>query len=212
MSPASSKQTETTKLFDASREIEISIQSGGSKKCVVRFPTDEELCDRVKRHRTIRQHLGRGKSETSEGTKNEQVDLELFQKIRIDADGVQFDEYDAAKVIERLDRVRVTGVERLGDEFCISMSVPGAQTTHTIRMPTEKQKREYQRGAVHVIDDRRSQDIRIALEPGGYLFDKCIVSSTGYAGRVPINHKSVVISELLVELEKIFEEDSDLEL
>lgn len=185
--------------FDVKRELAPTIQSGGAKRCVVRYPTDAELCKRVKDQRTIVHDLGRGKTKM-ETPNAEAVDFALFRQIRIDKDGPEFDEAEGCAVIAKIERCEVIDSERIGGQFRITLRVPKAEVAHVLREPLESEKREYGRGAMSRTGGRRSDEIRIALEPAGVLWDKLKVSTEGYAGDVPINHKSVAISEILYQL------------
>jgi hypothetical protein len=51
--------------------------------------------------------------------------------------------------------------------------------------------------------------MRLHLEPSGTLYDKLHISHTGYAGAVPIAHKSAAVSELIAQMP--IDADDDLE-
>jgi hypothetical protein len=173
-------------MFDASKPIVVPILSGGEKRCEVRFPTDEEWCFWARAQRTIRHFLGRGKSQ-SEDIDLPKINAELFRKIRIDQDGPEFDDAEAGMVIGRVERCQVASIEREGVNYRIEMKVPGAS----------------------VVAARRSVETRAFLEPSGALYDKLHVSHDGYAGDVPIVHKSAAVSEVIAQL--AIEADDDPE-
>jgi hypothetical protein len=187
-------------LFDASKPIVVPILSGGEKQCEVRFPTDEEWCAWARAQRTIRHFLGRGKSQ-SEDVDLPKINAELFARIRIDKDGPEFDDAEAGMVIGRVERSQVT--------YRIEMKVPGARVTHVQRMPTAKEMQDHEKASTSVVAARRSVETRAFLEPSGALYDKLHVSHAGYAGDVPIVHKSAAVSEVVAQL--AIEADDDPE-
>ena len=186
-------------LFDASKPIVVPILSGGEKRCEVRFPMDEEWCAWARAQRTIRHFLGRGKSQ-SEDVDLPKINADLFKKIRIDKDGPEFDDAEAGMAIARVERSQVTDILREGVNYRIEMKVPGARVTHVLRMPTAKEMQDHERASTTVVAARRSVETRAFLEPSGALYDKLHLSHEGYAGAVPIVHKSAAVSEVIAQL------------
>jgi hypothetical protein len=194
------EQTQTSKpVFDAAKPFVVPILSGGEKTCEVRFPTDDEWCSWARGQRTVRRFLGRGKSQ-SEDLDLPKINAELFAKIRTDEDGPEFDDAEAGMVIGRIERCTVVSVEREGINYRIDMKVPGAHVTHVLRMPTAKEMQDHERASTSVVAGRRSIETRAFLEPSGALYDKLHVSHEGYAGAVPIVHKSAAVSEVIAQL------------
>jgi hypothetical protein len=192
------EQTKTP-VFDAGRPFVVPILSGGEKSCEVRFPSDEEWCAWARAQRTVRRFLGRGKSQ-SEDLDLPKINAELFAKIRTDKDGPEFDDAEAGMVIGRIERCAVANVEREGINYRIEMKVAGARVTHVLRMPTAKEMQDHERASTSVVAARRSVETRAFLEPSGALYDKLHVSHDGYAGAVPIVHKSAAVSEVIAHL------------
>jgi hypothetical protein len=193
-------------LFDVAAEIPVKIISGGDLACVVKYPTDQQWIERAAKQRLIKRNLGRGASEfdspnTAEG------DSILFDQIRIDSDGPEFAGADRSTVIDKLERCRIVESARAGNEYRIEATPLGMRTIHTLRIPTQADILEYSRSAVKSRDMRRHQEIRVCLEPASVLYNKLLVKAEGYAGAVPITHKSSVISELVREIESASEED-----
>lgn len=186
-------------MFDASKPFEVPILSGGEKRCEVRFPSDDEWCRWARAQRTVRHFLGRGKSQ-SEDVDLSKVNAELFAKIRTDNDGPEFDEAEAGMVIGRIERCTVANVEREGINYRIEIKVPGARVVHVLRMPTAKEMLDHERASTSVVAARRSIETRAFLEPSGVLYDKLHISHDGYAGAVPIVHKSAAVSEVIAQL------------
>ena len=194
------EQTQTNQpVFDPAKPFVVPILSGGEKKCEVRFPTDDEWCAWARSQRTVRRFLGRGKSQ-SEDLDLPKINADLFAKIRTDKDGPEFDEAEAGMVVGRIERCTVLNVEREGINYRIEMKVPGARVTHVLRMPTAKEMLDHERASTSVVAARRSIETRAFLEPSGALYDKLHVSHNGYAGAVPIVHKSAAVSEVIAQL------------
>jgi hypothetical protein len=128
------------------------------------------------------------------------INAELFAKIRTDKDGPEFDDAEAGMVIGRIERCTIASVEREGINYRIVMKVPGARVTHVLRMPTAKEMQDHERASTSVVAARRSVETRAFLEPSGALYDKLHVSHDGYAGAVPIVHKSAAVSEVIGSL------------
>ncbi|HUS96798.1 MAG TPA: hypothetical protein VMX97_08680 [Hyphomicrobiaceae bacterium] len=194
-------------MFDSNREIEIRLPApDGIKTAIVRFPSDEQWSERMRVQRTVIRDLGRGQSET-QILGAEEADLALFQAVRIDKDGPAFDAAEAAAVIRRLSRADTGEPEREGNAYRIPLTVPGAETVHVLRMPSERQLLDYRRSAVRVIESRHGRsELRINLTPAAELYDALKQTVEGYTGAVPIIHKSAVINELLQELRTLEEE------
>ena len=200
-------------LFDQSKPQEVRILSGGEKVALLRFPTDQELCDRQKRIKSTRKQLGRNKTEF-EPPVTEMVDSELFEKLRLEPENerASVDPAEAAKFLSKLLKAQVTEVERNGDQFEVKLRINQAITVlHVLKMPTQKDVLEYGRHAVRLIDMRRTQEFRSSLEPGGALWDKLIVRTEGYAnGHVPITHKDAAIVDIVTTIDADDDDDSEL--
>jgi len=198
------------KLFNAGEPFSIKIISGGDKTCEVRYPTDQELCERTRKQKMVRKNLGRGKSMPMT-TKSEHEDARLFEKIRIDTDGPEFDDADAAEVIGRLDLATVQDITRNADGYLVTLKAMRYTTTHTLSVPYRHQVLEHERSSVFRQNDNKLEVLRIALEPSGQLYDTLIKATTGYAegSRVPINHKFAIIYELLAFVDREMAGDGD---
>lgn len=187
------------KRFSASKHFLVPILSGTRKEAKVRYPSDDEFCERARKQRSIRRFLGRGKSE-SESLDSSAIDAELFARIRIDKDGDNFDAYEAGMVLGKLERATIESCDREGDNFRIELKVPGAITEHLVRMPTRKEMDKHEAASVKITGARRAQEIRGFLEPSGELYDQMKKEVTGYDGGVPIVHKVAVVAEVLAQV------------
>lgn len=195
-------------MFDSSKEFLVKIISGGVKSCALRFPSDAQICDRARRQKTIRHFLGRGKTKSTD-TNTETVDVQIFEALRIEKDGVTYTPAEASAFVERLDRAEVTAAEWQGDVRRIETKVPGARTVHYLRIPMQDQIREHERATTDSVYGNRSAEIRVSLEPSGALYDKVLVRAEGYAGPVPINHKVAAVTDLLNALSSLLDDPEE---
>lgn len=188
-------------VFDASRQFVVPILSGTRKECKVRYPTDAEWCERARKFRQVRRFLGRGKSE-AQSFDADAINLELFERIRVDREGAPFDASEAAAVLAKIDRAVVEDCDREGDNFRVVLRVPGAVTEHLVRMPTSREMDKHSAASVKVVGARRAQEIREFLEPSGELYDAIVQKDgiVGYSGPVPIVHKVAVVAEILIQM------------
>lgn len=198
------------KPFNREAHFDVKIISGEEKVATLRFPTDQELCDRARKLKLVRRNLGRGKTQSEAGNGVE-LSADLFARIRVDKDGPVFDDSDAAAFIGRLDRCEVSDVEREGNQFRVTMKVPGTTVEHVLKMPTQKDLIDFGRNSMTAIDDRRQSEIRLKLEPSGDLWGRMVVSVEGYEGEghgaVPITHKDAALNEVIAQVQRLEEDD-----
>lgn len=189
-------------MFDRNKEFIVRILSGEEKRCTVRFPTDAEWAERTRKRRVIRRNIGRGQTEV-EVPDPTGPDSDLFAKICSNGDAEHFNEAERAKVIRRLERCEVIAAEREGDSFRIKIAIPGGIALHVLRIPMQADVLRYGNTSVKTIDNRRTQDLKLSLEPSAELWQKVIIEAEGYASQadVPIVHKDVVVLELLNQVE-----------
>jgi len=197
-------------MFDVSQPIPLKlITPDGDKEVTVNFPTDDQLADRSAKMKLVVRQLGRGKSVT-EPQQDHKLDADLFSKIKVD--GEDIDEFYAAQVIARLTRCEVTDSRREGNRFVVELKVPGAKTVHTMKIPSAKQVQQYSRASFTVIEGRHGmQEMKLNLRAGEELYDALLDKTEGYAGAVPIVHKSSVISEVMVLLNQDQDADGEIE-
>lgn len=197
------------KQFDTGREISLKIPGpAGIKTAAVRWPTDAEWIERAAAQRIVIRQLGREKS-TTEAIGSEEADLALFNAIRI-GEGESFDRFEAAAIIARLSRCTVGEPAMDGPAYRIPLTVPGAETIHTLKPPSVARMAQHRRATVQAFDLRHgAQEIRVKLKPVGELYDELLVAVEGYAADVPIIHKSAVVSGLLREMDALIEGDGE---
>ena len=103
----------------------------------------EKTSKPLDRQKSIRRTIDRRKSQT-EFIPNEKADLDLFVKIRLDK-GAEFDEYEAANAISKLTYCEVTGCQRSGDEYRITVKTPFGATVRSVGIPTQRDITLYRR-------------------------------------------------------------------
>ncbi len=222
------------RLFDSGRILNVRIISGGVKTCKVRFPSDHEWCDRARRQKTVRKHIGRNKT-VPVPQRNENENLRLFNLIRQadpeyvsgsvpgsvpgSASTPEFDAAEASLVIGQIDNNEVTEITREPDGYRVHLKAMNIPTIHYLKFPSASQALEYHRSSSIPMDDGSLRITRVVLEPSGVLYDRLMVSSEGYSpgSLVPITHKQAVVFELLRFIdeeinpsEDEFEGDEDL--
>lgn len=176
------------------------------KAARVRLPTNDEMLGRLAHQKSIRRTIGRRKSQT-EFVPNPQADLALFNQIRLDKDGPEFDEFEAGNAISKLTFCDVTGCERVGDEYQITLKTPFGDTVHTMKIPTQRDITVYRRTVVSSTDLPHGQEeLRYRIEPAMDLYDSTVSKIEGYAdgykaADVPPHHKSAVVVELVQAIE-----------
>ncbi len=178
------------------------------KAARVRLPTNDEMLGRLAHQKSIRRTIGRRKSQT-EFVPNPQADLALFNQIRLDKDGTEFDEFEAGNAISKLTYCEVTGCERVGDEYRITLKTPFGDTTHTMKIPTQRDVTVYRRTVVSATDLPHGQEeLRYRIEPAVDLYDSVVSKAEGYVdglkiSDVPPHHKSAVAVELVSALDDL---------
>jgi hypothetical protein len=198
----------SAQLFDRTKHFRVPVLSTERKECVLRFPTDEEFCERAAKSKAIRRFLGRGKSQI-EVLNHREAAAALFDKIRVDKEGgPTFTAAEAAKAISKIDRCDILSSEREGNTFRIEMQVPGALVLHVFKSPSAEAQAEYADANSKTMDSARFQEFKLRLEPSAALWKECSVETVGYAdpGAVPINHKDTAISELVRMIDAAEEE------
>ena len=196
-------------MLDLSKPITVPILSGTEKRCRVLFPSDAQWCERARKQRVIRHFLGRGKSQTDDDSETDRLNFELLGKIRQDQDGPVLTPAEATLVLGKLERARVSSVNREGDGYRIVLKTALGEVTHLVGIPTAEQMLVHERQSTKTTEGRRNQEIRGFLEPSGELYNGIVKSTEGYAAPVvgsmerpvvPIVHKVSVVAELLAQI------------
>jgi hypothetical protein len=178
------------------------------KTAHLRLPTNQEILDRLDQQKSIRRTIGRRKSRT-EFVPNAKADLDLFNRIRLDKDGPEFDEFEAGNAISKLTYCDVTDCERVGDEYRVTLKTPFGATVHTVRIPTQRDITIYRRTVVSSIDlPHGHEELRYRIEPAVALYDSVVTAIEGYIDAfkptdVPPHHKSAVVVELVQAIDDL---------
>ena len=193
--------SENKAVFDASRQVEIKLQSAeGTKTITVRFPTDEEWVERQRRRKIIIKQLGRGISETVIPS-SEDADAELLAKLRVE-DGPDVDAFEASRILEQLGQADVDDVVPEAGAFRVLVRVPGGITAHVLRMPSAKDVIEYRRAFARILDlPFNKQELTVNLGAAGTLYQNLCQETEGYAGSVPVVHQAVAVKAAIDALE-----------
>ncbi len=178
------------------------------KAARVRLPTSDEMLGRLAAQKSIRRTIGRRKSQT-QFIPNPQADLALFNQIRLDKDGPEFDEFEASNAVSKLTFCEVTDCERVGEEYRITLKTPFGDAIHTMRIPTQRDVTLYRRTVVSATDLPHGQEeIRYRTEPAIDLYDSVVAKAEGYIDGlkmtdVPPHHKSAVVVELVQAIDDL---------
>lgn len=176
------------------------------KTAVIRLPTNAEMVERLSKEKFVRRDEGRGQTKV-QFTPNTKADLELFNKLRLDQGGADFDEFEAAKAIAMITYCEPTGYEAVGDQFVIDLKTSLGKTRHTLNIPFERDLMIYRRGVTSSRGLPHGQvEIRYPPDPPVTLYDAVVVNIEGYAESyqptdVPPHHKAAVVAELVLAID-----------
>jgi hypothetical protein len=214
---------EKSPIFDRSVNFRVPILSGGKRVEVrVRFPTDEEWAELSRDQPMVERSSREGVRARIEG--DAERDAELFELIRLDADGgPELDAAEASLAIAMLSRANVVESDIGPNKASVDLEVCGRiRTRHVLAMPTQAQFRRYNNDVTDRIIQKRRTVTVIRLEPAGQLYDELIEAVQGYGKRgkagVPVIHKEEVVAtalrgfrEMLDDLDVVPETDSPAE-
>jgi hypothetical protein len=173
-----------------------------AKTAILRLPTNQEMLARLDQQKSIRRDLGRRKTQT-ESVPNTKADLDLFNKIRVDKDGPEFDEFEAASAILKLTYCEVIDCQRVGEEYQITLRTSFGEVKHWVRIPTQRDISIYWRGMFASTElPHGQQELRYRTESAIELYDAAVAKIEGYSESykpddVPPHHKSAVVVELV---------------
>lgn len=181
-----------------------------NRKVTVRWPSDDEWIEYDRQTRLITEQLGDGSSRTiTEG--EEAASTGLLRKINLN--GEPCEEDDAAAVTLMLSRCETGRPDRAGQVIEIPLTILGGiETRHFLRLPTEKELRNFNNSAWSVRNRRRTSEIKADLRLMSKFYDTLTDRAPeGYedGSGVPVIHKQAVISELLLTINEIKRERDD---
>jgi hypothetical protein len=115
---------------------------------------------------------------------NRDAERKLFESIRLDKSGTEFDEYEIRYAINLALFTDTDPYERDGDEYVVKVKTPWGTTVHRCRMPITREIQEYREGVI------RSRELRHSTEEQRYppdvpvaFYDSIIVSVEGYSSQ-----------------------------
>lgn len=212
-------------MFDASQPINITIFSGGDKKCTVLFPADKDWKQRANRIRIRQESVSSGRSKSS-AIGVEAAALELLSTIRQDTgeESEPFDGAEAAEVIGRLEFVELDtddggrGVAVANDRITVRIAALRHKKaglfrglTHVMKMPRQRQIADYRNNCIDTFGIKRGMETVQPLQAGEAFYDALVDKSEGYAGAVPVIHKDFVAMKVLEAIRDLEEGDDSPE-
>ena len=150
------------------------------KVAALRLPSAEEITSYTS---SIRQIIRRsGRQTEDQDVFNQEAERRLFEAIRLDRGGDEFDEAEIRHSIDLVLRSNVTGCERDGDQYVIRVATLWGVTVHTCRIPTTRELQNYREAVIksrtlpHNVEERR-----FPPDVPARCYDAIIVAVEGYA-------------------------------
>ena len=133
----------------------------------------------------------------------------MFNQIRLDKDGAEFDEFEASNAISKLTFCEVTDCQRAGDEYRITLKTPFGETTH--RCASRRSAISPSTGARWCPSTdlpHGQEELRYRMEPAIDLYDSVVDQGRRlHRGLkptdVPPHHKSAVVVELVQAIDDL---------
>ncbi len=192
-------------MFDISQPISYE-QRLPDKVAKLRFPTDEEFIKRQQSRKLNIRNLGNGESETVAADGAEEVDMALFNAIRLGDDaGDEFDEFEAAEAIQQITSAVVIDLDDSHPEgIAVKLEVPGGEVTHIVKVPSRKQLAIYRQSRARVRDGRFNlMRMVLNLEADLKIYKEIAVSAEGYEGEVPVFHAAPVAQAVDIHIQSL---------
>lgn len=191
-------------MFPHGKIFTVKLPPLGLESADVRWPTDQEWCNRTRRLKIVQTNLGRGKFRT-DAENAQKVNSDLFRAIC--GSETDVDEAEASYVIDQLERCSVDSVDLDGQCFNVKLTAQGRfETAHRLKAPRQKLIVEYRRSLLDETFGRGKSEIRSKLEPAGDLYDAIHESHDGYEGEVPIIHKQAVVDAVIEKIQAIMDD------
>lgn len=198
-------------MFNTADQIATSIRrADGEKPILLRWPTDEEWIERQRGWCLNITRLGRGVSENT--VDSEKADGALYQRIRL-GDSPDLSPLEATKLVQTLTDCNIMNVTVGTDDALVEMRVlNGGQVTHRLKIPTTADVMQFRRSSMRALDlPHGRQQMRLNLQPGLELYNRCAVETTGYANGVPVIHKDAAIRAVIDACESPGGTDGDVD-
>lgn len=158
----------------------VAIQNPAKMACL-RLPAAEEVSAYTGSIRQLVRRVGRRQSEDQD-VPNHEAERKLFQAMRLDKNGDEFDDAEVRYAINLILRHEVGDCLRDGEHYVVTLNTIWGAVAHTCRVPTTRELQAYREGVIksrelpHNTEERR-------FPPGVpvELYDSIIVSVEGYA-------------------------------
>lgn len=145
------------------------------------LPTSEEISAYTATIRQLIRRIGRRQSEDQD-VPNHEAERRLFDAMRIDKNGDEFDQAEVRYAINLVMRHDVVDCVRDGDQFIVTLTTIWGNVVHTCRMPFTREVAAYREGVIksrelpHNVEERRfPPDVPVRF------YDEIIVAVDGYA-------------------------------
>lgn len=197
-------------MFDTHAEIPIEprLADGSKTKFVLRWPSDQEWCERARLRKILVKRTGRGSS-TNEVVPDPANEVKLIEAITTEG-GAKLSHGEATYMLNLLAKCDILNCELGADDATVTMRVWGGEVVHTLNQPTAEQQIEFQRGASKSRElPFNVGDIRVMLEAAGKLWDACHGKSADYANGIPILHKDGAIRAVIAEIDRQLQPGDD---
>src|SRR6185312_971184 len=164
-------------MFNTKELFTIEILSGRLKTCKVAFPTNQQWIDLAKKRKSIRRKTGRGFSPMWEEPNKEVADLALITSIIREGNIADYDKFEATKMVARLSKADVSGIEHEDENFRIHMDVFGTSTSIVLKCLTQQELHQLDLEAAPVTHGARQTELYVNLAAFSPVWDRTFVSS-----------------------------------
>lgn len=184
-------------MLKTSEPVTVQLQTpSGEKQATLRWPTDDEWAAREKQSPTVIRPEGLHGTVT-EVRNPEAAARRLFDAIRQDGDGANFDDFEAREIIAGIGLATVQKAERQGADVLVDLEVAGGGARHILKLPTARERALYHRSTTVLDMGRQGQEIRRDVIALANLWSELVVSTDGYDGEVPLPHKTAALAEAI---------------
>jgi hypothetical protein len=196
-------------MFNSDATFEMKVRGPeGMKTVVLRFPSDVEQGERVRKQKMITKDLGRGSSE-SDYEPNHAYDLALINEL-MQEPKVEVDEYEATYLLNKLCKSDAQEAVRVDITYQVPVKTCAGTVTITLAVPSQRDIREYSRTSLRTVNRSHGlQESKVNLESSGLLFDKVVRGTDNITGPVPLVFKASAVQELLSVMRDEEEADRD---
>jgi hypothetical protein len=151
------------------------------KIAVLRLPTSEEIAAYTATLRQVIHYIGRRQSEDRD-VPNTEGERRLFEAIRLDKTGDEFDAAEISHAVDLVLRQSVINCERDGDLYTVKVGTIWGVTAHTCRIPTTLELQNYRENVVKSRDlPHSTQEKRFPPEVPARFYDAIIMAVEGYS-------------------------------